>query len=78
MLHQTLNGFFLHDLGDDRNPFCPLTAKEMVGGELAMARWLGWPLVTMCVASNGALALVPSATAAMNLKVPSLGDGFPQ
>jgi hypothetical protein len=40
ILHQSLNSFFLRDLGDERNPFCLLIATVMVGGERATQRWL--------------------------------------
>jgi hypothetical protein len=38
LVDENMRGFFLRGLWDERNPFCPLTAMEMVGGELATVR----------------------------------------
>jgi hypothetical protein len=56
ILHQSLSHFFLHDPGDERDPFCPLTVVEMVSGELATTRRFERPLLMTAVASSGAMA----------------------
>jgi hypothetical protein len=56
ILHQSLNCFFLRDLGDETDPFCPLTGAEMVGGELVMERPFERPMLMVVAASAGALA----------------------
>jgi hypothetical protein len=37
-VHETTQGFFLHDLGYERNSFCELTMVKMDHGKLAMGR----------------------------------------
>jgi hypothetical protein len=56
ILHQMLNGFFLRDLDEKRNPFCILTAVETDHGKLAMARRLGSSTMAPTVTSDGASA----------------------
>jgi hypothetical protein len=57
ILHQMRNSFFLRDLGDERNLFSPLTAMEMVGGELVAVRRFKRSLVMARAASGGAPSL---------------------
>jgi hypothetical protein len=40
-MHETKEGFFLRDLGCERNSFCELTVVKMDHEKLAMGRWLG-------------------------------------
>jgi hypothetical protein len=40
-VHKTTQGFFLRDLGYERNTFCELTALKMDHGKLATMRQLG-------------------------------------
>jgi hypothetical protein len=37
-VHKTMQGFFLRDLGYERNSFCELTAVKTDHGKLAMGR----------------------------------------
>jgi hypothetical protein len=55
-VHETTQGFFLHDLGYERNSFCELTAVKMDHGKLATGRQLGWFSTAVGMASGGALA----------------------
>jgi hypothetical protein len=57
ILHQTLNGFVLRDLGDERNLFCILTAAEINRGRLAMVVQFGQPLVTARSSSDDPLVI---------------------
>jgi hypothetical protein len=41
--HQIRRGFFLHDLGDERNPICPLIMVETTEKKPAMRKRLGRP-----------------------------------
>jgi hypothetical protein len=49
---RTLNGFVLRDLGDERNPFCILTAAETNRGRLATVVQFGQPLATVSGSSD--------------------------
>jgi hypothetical protein len=50
-------GFFLRDLGYERNSFCELTTVKTDHGKLATGRWLMRSLMAMGMASDGAPAL---------------------
>jgi hypothetical protein len=52
------DSFFLHDLGDERNLFCSLTAAEMDGGELVMTSWFDQLLAMAWATSSQAPSLV--------------------
>jgi hypothetical protein len=55
MVHETKQGFFLRDLGYERNSFCELTAVKTDHGKLAMGRRLEWSSTTVGMASDDAL-----------------------
>jgi hypothetical protein len=65
ILHQSLNHFFLSDIGDERNLFCPLTAAETDHERPAMVRWLGRSSMAVGVSSDGAMAQGTAPTVAM-------------
>jgi hypothetical protein len=69
VLHQMLNGFFLHDLGEERNPFCTLTAMQMDHRKLATGRRLGSSAMAVAVTSGGASA--PAAAVVAGAPAPS-------
>jgi hypothetical protein len=56
-MHKTMQGFFLHDLGYERNSFCELTAMKTDHGKLATRRRLGRFSMAEGMASGGASAL---------------------
>jgi hypothetical protein len=76
ILHQLLNRFFLSDLGDERNLFCPLTAAEMDQGRPATMRWLGRSSTVVGASSDGALArgTALAVTATVGAPPPSSGS----
>jgi hypothetical protein len=78
VLHQSLKHFIQRDLGDERNPFCPLTAMDMVGGELPTARWFERPLLTVGATSGGAHAsgMAPAAVVVVVLPPPRDGSAW--
>jgi hypothetical protein len=53
VIHQTLNGFFLRDLGEERNSFCTLTMVEMDHRKLVMGRRLGGSAMAVVATSGG-------------------------
>jgi uncharacterized membrane protein YgcG len=53
ILHQMLNGFFLRDLDEKRNPFCILISVETDHGWMATRRRLGQPSTAVRVAPGG-------------------------
>jgi hypothetical protein len=65
ILHQMLNGFFLCDPDEKRNPFCILTAMEMDHRRMATRRWLGRPSTAVRVAPGGELTREIAPTAAV-------------
>jgi hypothetical protein len=73
MVDENLRGFFLRSPRDERNPFCPLTAAEMVGEELAMVRRFERPLMMMGAASRRS-----TLDAAVEAGDPPLGGGSVQ
>jgi hypothetical protein len=68
-----LNGFFLRDLDEKRNPFCILTTVETDHGKLAMAMQLGSSTTALMVTSDGALApgMAPVAAVVAGAPPPS-------
>jgi hypothetical protein len=56
-VHETKQGFFLPDLGYERNSFCELTVVKMDHGEPATGRRLGQSSMAEGTVSNGAPAL---------------------
>jgi hypothetical protein len=56
MVHETTQGFFLHDLGYERNSFCELTVVKTDHRKLAMGRRLGPSSMAVGTASGDALA----------------------
>jgi hypothetical protein len=55
--HHCLNRKLLHDLDDERHPFCSLTTVETDHGKWVMERRLGWCLAIVRAAFGEALAL---------------------
>jgi hypothetical protein len=55
-VHETTQGFFLRDLGYERNSFCELTAVKTDHGKLATGRRLGRSSTMVGTASGGAPA----------------------
>jgi hypothetical protein len=55
-VHETTQGFFLRDLGYERNSFCELTTVKTDHGKLATGRWLGRSSTAVGTTSGGALA----------------------
>ncbi len=49
-------GFFLRDLGYERNSFCELTTVKTDHGKLAMGRWLRRSSIAVGTVSGGAPA----------------------
>jgi hypothetical protein len=47
------HSFFLHDLGDESNQFCSLTAVATIHERMATRRRLGRPLTAVRVAPDG-------------------------
>jgi hypothetical protein len=68
-----LNGFFLRDLDEKRNPFCILTAVETDHGKLAIARRLGSSTMAPMVTFEGASApgMAPAAAVVAGAPPPS-------
>jgi hypothetical protein len=64
MVHEMKEGFFLRDLGYERNSFYELTAVKTDHRKLATGRWLGRSLIEVEMASGGASAprTPPTAT----------------
>jgi hypothetical protein len=61
-VHETKQGFFLHDLGYERNSFCELTAVKTEHGKLTTGRRLGRSSTVVGMTSSGAPApRTPSA-----------------
>jgi hypothetical protein len=56
ILHQTLNGFFLRDLGEERIPFCILTTVKTDHGKLVTGRRLGSSATATATTSGSASA----------------------
>jgi hypothetical protein len=56
MVHETKQGFFLRDLGYERNSFCELTTVKTDHGKLETERWLGRSSTAVGMASYGAPA----------------------
>jgi hypothetical protein len=52
-VHETKQGFFLCDLGYERNLFCKLTTVKIDHGKLATGRQLEWSSTTVGIASSG-------------------------
>jgi hypothetical protein len=52
-VHHLRQCFFLHDLHDERNPICPLTAVEMNHWKLVTGRRLGRSSTAVGTASGG-------------------------
>jgi hypothetical protein len=48
--------FFLRDLGNERNPTCPLTMVESIEAKPVTRKQLGWPSMVVAMAFGGALA----------------------
>jgi hypothetical protein len=73
ILHQMLNGFFLRDLDEKRNPFCILTAVETDHGKLAIARRLGSSTMAPMVTFDGASApgIAPAVAVVVGAPPPS-------
>jgi hypothetical protein len=65
ILHQMLNGFFLHDLDEKRNPFCIPTTVEMDHGRMATRRRLRRPSTAVRVAPGGESTREIAPTAAV-------------
>jgi hypothetical protein len=55
-VHETTWGFFLRDLGYERNSFCELTVVKTDHGKLATGRRLGWSSMAVGMATGGAPA----------------------
>jgi hypothetical protein len=55
-VHEMMQGFFLRDLGYERNSFCELTEVKTDHGKLVMGRWLGRSSTAVGMASGGAPA----------------------
>jgi hypothetical protein len=73
ILHQMLNGFFLRDLDEKRNPFRILTTVEMDHGKLAMERQLGSSTTAPTVTTDGLSApgMAPVAVVVAGAPPPS-------
>jgi hypothetical protein len=56
MVHETTQGFFVRDLGFERNSFCELTAVKMDHRKLATGRRLRRSSTAVGMASDGASA----------------------
>jgi hypothetical protein len=56
MVHETRQGSFLRDLGNERNSFCELTVVKTDYRKLVTGRWLGQSSTTVGMASDGAPA----------------------
>jgi hypothetical protein len=56
-------GFFLCDLGDEREPFYSLAVVKTIEGRPAMGRWLGHSSTAVGSTSSGALTseTIPAA-----------------
>jgi hypothetical protein len=52
MVHEMMQGFFLHVPGYERNSFCELTAVKTDHEKLAMGRWLERSSTTVGMASG--------------------------
>jgi hypothetical protein len=63
-VHEATQGFFLRDLGYERNSFCEVTTVKMEHGKPALGRRLGQSSTTVGTASSGAVAprTPPTAT----------------
>jgi hypothetical protein len=73
ILHQMLNGFFLHDLDDESNRFCSLTAAATIHGRMATRRRLGQPLTAVQVAPGGDPTHETAPTAVVWVGYPARG-----
>jgi hypothetical protein len=62
-VHETKQGFFLRNLGYERNSFCELTAVKTDHGKLATGRRLGRSSTAVGMASNSAPATRTPPTA---------------
>jgi hypothetical protein len=55
-MNEMKQGFFLHELGYERNSFCELTVVKTDHRKLATRRWLAPSSMTVGTASGGAPA----------------------
>jgi hypothetical protein len=67
------HGFFLHNLGDESNQFCSLTAAATIHGRMATRRRLGRPLTAERVAPGGDPTRGTAPTAAVWVRYPAPG-----
>jgi hypothetical protein len=67
IIHQTLNVFFVRDIGYERNKFCPPAATETDEWRPVTASRLGRSLVMVRVTSSGSPAMLKTPMWAMDL-----------
>jgi hypothetical protein len=65
--------FFLHDLGDESNRFCSLTAAATIHGRMATRRWLERPLTAVRVTPGGDPTQETAPTAVVWVGYPAPG-----
>jgi hypothetical protein len=72
--HQMRCGFFLHGLGDERNPISILTAVQTDGGMLVMVARFNQPLAMVSSSSEPSPAIGTLPMVAVGLEEAFLGD----
>jgi hypothetical protein len=76
MVHHLLNRNLLHDLDDERHPFCSLTMMETDHGKLAMRRRRESSTIVAGETSDSALALGTTLVAVLMAEGPPPRGGL--